>query len=72
MLDGPARFIELATGGILRDIMILIRDASRRAIEQSLPYLTPGLLEMTWKDVQRKQVTDFLVLPQKITNEDGK
>jgi len=68
--DGPAKFIELATGGILRDIMILIRDASRRAIEQKLPCLTPELLEKTWKDVQRKRVTDFLELPHKMANEE--
>jgi len=43
-VDGPARFIELTTGGILRDIMILIRDASRRAIEKELACLTPDLL----------------------------
>lgn len=65
-VDGPAKFIELATGGILRDIMILIRDASRRAIEQNVPCLTPDLLAKTWKDVQRKRVTDFLEQPQKI------
>ncbi len=46
-VNGPAKFIELATGGILRDIMILIRDASRRAIEKDLPCLTPDLLEKT-------------------------
>jgi len=36
-VDGPARLIEKYTGGILRDIMILILDASIRAIEQNLP-----------------------------------
>jgi hypothetical protein len=56
VVDGPARFIELATGRILRDIMILICDASRRAIEQNVPCLRPTLLEKTWKDVQRKSV----------------
>ena len=70
VVDGPARFIELATGGILRDIMILIRDASRRAIERDLPCLTPDLLENTWRDVQRKRVTDFLELPHKIASEE--
>ena len=66
VVDGPAKFIEIATAGIVRDIMILIRDASRRAIEQNIPCLTPELLEKTWKDVQRKRVTDFLDLPQKM------
>jgi hypothetical protein len=68
-VDGPARFIELTTGGILRDIMILIRDASRRAIELELPCLTPDLLEKTWKNVQKKRVTNFLELPGRVTSE---
>jgi hypothetical protein len=36
-VDGPARLIEQYTGGILRDIMILIVAASIQAIEQDLP-----------------------------------
>ncbi len=59
---GPAMLIEQWTGGILRDIMILIRDACRRAIEQSRPCLEAAILETTWKDIQTKQVTDFLNL----------
>jgi hypothetical protein len=59
MIDGPAKLIEEWTGGILRDIMILIRDASRQAIENDLPCLSPELLGKTWKDIQEEQVTDF-------------
>jgi hypothetical protein len=59
---GLAMLIEQWTGGILRDIMILIRDACRRAIEESRPCLEPSILETTWKDIQTKQVTDFLDL----------
>ncbi len=59
---GPAALIEQWTGGILRDIMILIRDACRRAIEESRPCLEQPLLEAAWKDIQTKQVTDFLDL----------
>src|SRR6266851_2166797 len=59
---GPAQLIEQWTGGILRDIMILIRDACRRAIEQSRPCLEQPTLEAAWKDIQTKQVTDFLDL----------
>jgi hypothetical protein len=59
---GPAALIEQWTGGILRDIMILIRDACRRAIEQSRPCLEQPILEAAWKDLQTKQVTDFLDL----------
>lgn len=57
---GAATLIEQWTGGILRDIMILIRDACRRAIERDDASLKPETLEMTWKDIQTKQVTDFL------------
>ncbi len=59
---GPAALIEQWTGGILRDIMILIRDACRRAIEGNYASLQQELLETTWKAIQTKQVTDFLDL----------
>ncbi len=59
---GPAALIEQWTGGILRDIMILIRDGCRRAIEQSSPCLDPQTLSVTWKDIQTNQVTNFLDL----------
>jgi hypothetical protein len=59
---GPATLIEQWTGGILRDIMILLRDGCRRAIEESRPYLEQPILEAAWKDIQTKQVTDFLSL----------
>jgi hypothetical protein len=62
---GPAQLIEQWTGGILRDIMILVMDASIRAIQQRLPKLTPLLLEATWKDIQTYQVTDFLDVLQR-------
>jgi len=57
---GPAALIEQWTGGILRDIMILIRDACRRAIERNDARLHQDILEATWKDIQTKQVTNFL------------
>jgi hypothetical protein len=57
---GPATLIEQWTGGILRDIMILIRDACRRSIERNDASLQLETLEKTWKDIQTKQVTDFL------------
>jgi hypothetical protein len=59
---GPAALIEEWTGGILRDIMILIRDGCRRAIEANRPCLEQPILEATWKDIQTQQVTDFLDL----------
>lgn len=61
---GPALLIERWTGGILRDIMILILDASRRAIEQGQPKLSIELLTQTWHEIQTHQVTDFLELLQ--------
>jgi hypothetical protein len=62
--DGIARLIEQWTGGILRDIMILILDASARAIQQGLPSLSASLLEETWRRIQTHQVTDFLAILQ--------
>jgi hypothetical protein len=59
---GSATLIEQWTGGILRDIMILIRDACRRAIERNDSSLQEDILQATWKDIQTKQVTDFLSL----------
>jgi hypothetical protein len=63
-MDGCARLIERWTGGVLRDIMILILDASARAIQQGLPSLSPMLLEETWHRIQTHQVTDFLAILQ--------
>lgn len=57
---GPAALIEQWTGGILRDIMILIRDACRRAIERNDARLHQETLSASWKDIQTKQVTNFL------------
>jgi Bacterial TniB protein len=59
---GPATLIEQWTGGILRDIMILIRDACRRALEGNYASVTQEILEASWKAIQTKQVTDFLDL----------
>ena len=59
---GPATLIEQWTGGILRDIMILIRDACRRALEGNYASVSPEILEASWKAIQTKQVMDFLDL----------
>lgn len=59
-VEGPAALIERWTGGILRDVMILIIDASIRAIERNLPALSPSLLQESWAHIQTRQVTDFL------------
>ncbi len=60
IIDGPAYLIEQWTGGILRDIMLLIVEASQRALEQDLPCLTLPLLRQTWKSIQSRQITNFL------------
>jgi hypothetical protein len=62
---GPAQLIEKWTGGILRDIMLLVLDASRQAIQQGLPKLSVDLLAATWSEIQSRQVTDFLQLSQR-------
>jgi TniB protein len=59
---GPAALIEQWTGGILRDIMILIRDACRRALEGNSANVSQETLLASWKAIQTKQVTDFLDL----------
>jgi hypothetical protein len=64
-LVGPAHLIEKWTGGILRDIMLLLLDASRQAIKQGLPNLSSDLLAATWSGIQSRQVTDFLRLSQR-------
>jgi hypothetical protein len=57
---GPAQLIEQWTGGILRDIMLLVVEASIQAIKKNLPGLSPSLLAATWQHIQTNQVTDFL------------
>lgn len=58
--EGPATVIEQSTHGILRDIMISIAEASRRAIAKDEPNLSVDLLKETWKAIRTNQVTDFL------------
>lgn len=62
---GPARLIQEWTGGILRDIMILIADASQRAIKNGDAHLSISLLENTWRDIQSHRITDFLEILKK-------
>jgi hypothetical protein len=61
--DGPAKFIEDVTGGILRDMMILIADASMIAIDRGAPALSRELLEESWNNIQETPIgedPDFL------------
>jgi hypothetical protein len=59
VIDGPAKLIEKWTGGILRDVVMLLMHASRRAIEDDLPCLSPQLLEEAWKELQTERVETF-------------
>lgn len=63
--EGTVELIEKWTGGILRDIMLLILDASTRAIKQGLSHLSLELLAATWQDLQTHQVTNFLEVSQR-------
>jgi len=59
VIDGPAKLIEKWTGGILRDVVMLLMQASRRAIEDDHPCLSPQLLEEAWKEIQIERVETF-------------
>lgn len=63
-VDGPARLVERCTGGVLRDIMILVADASVRAIARGDSHVSPALLAASWADLQTRRVTDFLAVVQ--------
>jgi hypothetical protein len=47
-------FVQEVTKGKLGNIMLLIKEASRDAIEQGLPYLNKELLKKTWSNIQTK------------------
>jgi len=53
-MEGPASFIYKVTKGILRDVMILVRDASREAIIHNHTYIYMTTLEKAWKKIQEK------------------
>jgi hypothetical protein len=59
VIDGPAKLIENWTGGILRDVVRLLRHASRRAIEDDHSCLSPQLLKEAWEEIQTVWVADF-------------
>lgn len=51
--------IERWTGGILRDIMAVMVDASKLAIQQNLPRVSVEVLQAAWASLQRQPVRDF-------------
>lgn len=59
-LTGPAHWIEQWTGGVLRDVMVLVVDASTRAIERGETYVSLETLTAAWQDIQTQPTADFL------------
>ncbi|HEY3081274.1 MAG TPA: AAA family ATPase [Chloroflexota bacterium] len=57
---GPAHHIEQWTDGVLREVMVLLLDAGRKALEARQPRLTVDLLHRAWRDVKRAKVVNFL------------
>jgi hypothetical protein len=57
--SGPAHYVEEWTDGILREIMVLLLDACRKALDAHLPCLTVDLLHQAWRDVKRAKVVNF-------------
>jgi len=60
MVAGPAHYIEQWTDGILREIMVLVMDASLKAISTQQPCLTVDVLHQAWRDIKRAKVVNFL------------
>ena len=56
--DGLVRSIEKWTRGKLRDVMILVVEASKQAIQDRRPCLDIKLLEKTWKGIQSKPLEE--------------
>jgi Bacterial TniB protein len=52
--DGLVKSIEKWTKGKLRDVMILVVEASKQAIQERQPCLDAKLLEKTWKSIQSR------------------
>ena len=63
-VEGPAEFIEQCTAGILRDIMLLITEASLLALDQGAPALSLDMLRHAWTSIQENRVENFLQLLQ--------
>jgi hypothetical protein len=59
-VTGPAHYIEQWTDGILREIMVLVMDASFKAVVSGQPCLTVDILSQAWRDVKRAKVVNFL------------
>ena len=58
--DGPAALIERWTDGIMRDIMMLVLDASHKALAAPERRLTIQILEQAWRAIKHTKVVNFL------------
>jgi hypothetical protein len=57
---GPAHYIEQWTDGILREVMLLVRDACGKALAAGHNHLTLDTLRAAWQDIKRAKVVNFL------------
>lgn len=57
---GPAHYIEQWTDGILREVMLLVRDACGKALTAGHDHLTLDTLRAAWQDIKRAKVVNFL------------
>lgn len=60
MIEGSAHWIEQWTGGVLRDVMMLVVDASTRAIERGEGSVSLEILKTAWQEIQTQPTVDFL------------
>ncbi len=56
--DGLVKCIQNWTRGKLRDVMILVVEASKQAIQERRPCLDTKLLEETWKNIQTRPLEE--------------
>jgi hypothetical protein len=57
---GPAHYIEQWTDGILREIMVLVMEASLKALDVGHPCLSVDILNRAWRDIKRAKVVSFM------------
>lgn len=57
---GPAHYIEQWTDGILREVMLLVRDACGKALAAGHDHVTLDTLRAAWHDIKRAKVVNFL------------
>jgi len=65
VVSGPAKLIEEYTGGILRDIMILILDSAIKSIDENQPCISPTMLENSWNEIRTDSDKEYMKKIQK-------